>query len=566
MKVKVSFEHRNQHRLRVAVQWEVSETGRCRLNMPYWRPGRYERANNAGNVFEFTLRCADRRVECQMINENAWEFEAEKGDYELSYCFYADTLNAGSSYVDDELIYLNPINWLIYPVGAESDTVTVNLLLPEGMTHSVMTNDAFEQGEFPDLHAFLDAPFIASRNLRIIPFNCRGYNFELVVSGQGHHYTSLIQDFTKFTEAQLDMMGTLPVDRYKYFILEFPHRTYHGVEHQYGCVMTFGPYFDLAERSRYLDFIGLSSHELFHVWNVKAFRDKVFSPYNYEHATPSDAGFALEGFTTYYGDLFLWRSGVMNSAEYFSELKNLLDRYLVNFGRTHLSLAESSRQTWVDGYGGGAPERRVSIYNEGALFAFLLNVEILRRTDCNHGLDALMQHMFKTYTPKNGYTRDSLIADMSEISGSDMSEFINELLDEANDWWEYLVDAFDFLGVALKKQPASSICASRHGLVLSENRGKVLKVHPNSILGQKGVQVNDEILAIGELKDPKGFEAYLKYWQGYPLKWTVCDKKGRVQILQTAVHQETYYEQAALDWSEAVEAPNRALSQIWGKS
>ena len=69
---------------------------------------------------------------------------------------------------------------------------------------------------------------------------------------------------------------------------------------------------------------------------------------------------------------------VFSDQEYFKELNTQLQRHFDNSARFSYSVAESSFDTWLDGYEPGAPGRKVSIYTEGCLLAFVTDVLIMK--------------------------------------------------------------------------------------------------------------------------------------------------------------------------------------------
>src|SRR5471030_650934 len=62
--------------------------------------------------------------------------------------------------------------------------------------------------------------------------------------------------------------------------------------------------------------LGVFAHEFFHCWNVKRIRPKSLEPFNFEHANMSSELWFAEGFTQYYGELLLERSGFHTVDEY----------------------------------------------------------------------------------------------------------------------------------------------------------------------------------------------------------------------------------------------------------
>ena len=67
-------------------------------------------------------------------------------------------------------------------------------------------------------------------------------------------------------------------------------------------VITLGPSHQVF-KDLYKELLGVSSHELYHVWNVKSIRPTDMLPYNFSHENYSELGYVYEGVTTYMGDL-----------------------------------------------------------------------------------------------------------------------------------------------------------------------------------------------------------------------------------------------------------------------
>ena len=86
---------------------------------PCWRPGRYELGNFAQYIKKMVGVCEDgTEVNLMKIDLHRWEVPGSIDT--VRWVFYADILNAGSTFVRDDLQYVNPVNCMIYKVGAES--------------------------------------------------------------------------------------------------------------------------------------------------------------------------------------------------------------------------------------------------------------------------------------------------------------------------------------------------------------------------------------------------------------------------------------------------------------
>jgi predicted metalloprotease with PDZ domain len=168
-----------------------------------------------------------------------------------------------------------------------------------------------------------------------------------------------------------------------------------------------GPGNEFVNKDWYDEFLGISSHELFHTWNIKSIRPVEMMPYDYSKENYSRLGFVAEGVTTYYGDFLLYRSGVFSDADYFKTFNEQLQKHFDNFGRFNLSVADSSFDTWLDGYNPGVPNRKVSIYTEGCLIAFMTDICIRKQTSNAHSLDDVMRALFTEFGKKKiGYSEN----------------------------------------------------------------------------------------------------------------------------------------------------------------
>ena len=178
-----------------------------------------------------------------------------------------------------------------------------------------------------------------------------------------------------------------------------PYKSYHGVEHTKNTVLLLGPAEDIMDE-RYEDLLGVCSHELYHTWNIKAIRPKEMLPYNYTKENYFRTGFVAEGVTTYMGDLMLYNSSVFNWDEFIKTQNQNLERHLMNYGRFNLSVADSGFDNWLDGYKIGAPDRKVSIYPDGALCMLMIDLEIIHNTNGKSSLHTVMKDLYNNFRIK----------------------------------------------------------------------------------------------------------------------------------------------------------------------
>ena len=81
--------------------------------LPVWRPGRYERANFAQYIIKMA-GVLENGSEIKLAKSDLHRWIIPKGIHRLRWIFQADILNAGSTFVSDDLQYVNPVNCFIY--------------------------------------------------------------------------------------------------------------------------------------------------------------------------------------------------------------------------------------------------------------------------------------------------------------------------------------------------------------------------------------------------------------------------------------------------------------------
>ena len=338
------------------------------IQLPAWRPGRYELGNFAKNVKG--LEVFDHKnlpVSFQKISKDCWRIHTKGEQIVVKYKYYAAQPDGGACWVNHDQLYINPIHCCFFIPGREHEKCNVKLIVPSNWQLAtgmkMLTDHECEAANFDQL---VDSPFIASPSLQHAAYKMNGINFNIWMQGDCNpDWGQIIKDFEGFTKVQLDMMKEFPVTDYHFLVQMLPFPFYHGVEHLNSTVLAMGPGYKLMKPAFYSDFMGVASHELFHVWNVKAIRPAEMYPYDYTKENYASTGYVYEGVTTYYGDLFLGRSGFFNLDEMLAEFSTRLQKHIDNAGRFNHSVSESSYDTWLDGYVPGIPGRKVSIYDEG---------------------------------------------------------------------------------------------------------------------------------------------------------------------------------------------------------
>jgi predicted metalloprotease with PDZ domain len=400
------------------------------LHLPIWRPGRYQAQNFAKNI----ASVSSSQGPVTKSDLSAWTLEVlEIKPITVSYRYHAEQPDAGGSWVDDSMVYINFVNCLLFPHKGENRPCEVEILhrnTPAGGYGTACSLRTYgNQFRAKSYRELVDSPYLAAPKIHSHRWKSNGATFYLEGLGPKTHFSErLLNAYQKFVEYQLAYMGEFPVREYRFMLWICPKPFYHGVEHTKSTMMVMGP----EDRDSYEDLIGLGSHELFHVWNVATIRPKALLPYDYTKAIIFDTGWIIEGITTYLGDWFLWASGVVNAEEYVSLLLGNLKLHFDRDGASKQSLVESSIDLWLDGYGSALPGKRVSIYFKGALVALGLDLLIRKRFNHTKSLREVMLLMNARYGHlKKGYSRQEFYALVEEVYEDSLANFWHKWVESA---------------------------------------------------------------------------------------------------------------------------------------
>lgn len=444
--------------LKVQIVLQNIDKKAIKLQLPAWRPGRYQIQNFAKNIRNFSVSDPNgQTIPSKKTSKDSWLIPT-LGNKELivAYEYYANQQDAGGSYIDNDMLYVNPINLLMYQPGNESlpcelkVTFFKNSKVACGLTSTAVEDDIiFKSNSYHDL---VDAPFIISDSLKQFQFEVNKYKFNLWIQGKVNYpWERILQDFKAFTETQIEIFGEFPEKEY-HFILWVPVQAYyHGVEHFNSTMMVLGPDSQDFEEM-YPDLLGLASHELFHTWNVKKIRPKELLPYKYDQENYFETCFIAEGFTTFYGDWMLYRSKVINKTTFQKELETTLKRHFDFADSSTLSLLESSYDLWLDGYEAGAPNRKVSVYHKGAVATLILNHQLKNFINHPYPMDLVMQELWGNFGKTNvGYTYKSFKEIIKRLTKNPMKAYFENVIEGNKSLFGLAQEAIDDLGFSLVK-------------------------------------------------------------------------------------------------------------------
>jgi predicted metalloprotease with PDZ domain len=494
------------------------------VQLAAWRPGRYELGNFAKNVQKFSvLNDKDKAVNFEKVSKDRWRIH-HKGakSVTINYNYFAAEINAGSTWLDETMLYMNPVNCLIFMPARMLEPVSIQFKLPKN--YEIATGMKLVKPhllEAKDVQQLLDCPLIASANLQHDTFKVENSLFHLWFAGECKpEWKRLKQDFSAYTREQIKAFGSFPVPEYHYLVLARPDKVYHGVEHTNSTVISLGPGYAMFNSDRYYDLLAVCSHELYHTWNIKQIRPVEMLPYDFTKENYSRLGYVAEGVTTYMGDVMPVRSEGFGESRFFLAMSNFVQKYYDNFGRHNLSVAESSFDTWLDGYSKGIPDRKVSIYNEGALNAFVCDMLVREGSKNKHSLDTVMRDLYETIALQGkAYDELAYKSRLEKYSGESFTSYFKDFINGTKPLDKMLSRAFAYFGLQLIEKPAAQACEALWGMKVEWGAGRFLvtQVHPGSPAEEAKIYNGDEILYINSFRLDNNLNEWLNYFNGEAL-------------------------------------------------
>jgi len=416
--------------------------GELRLRLPAWIPGSYMIRDFARHIISLTAADAnDKSVVVQKTDKQTWVLAAPSGILQVQYQVYANDTSVRGAHIDQTHVFFNGTSVFLQPLDVSIDQFQVVLERPttrmatDWQVASMLEQSSCDAQGFgtyqTDSYArLIDCP-VEMGQLDSCTFTVAGVPHQMVFSGtQQADLERLTTDLPPALEEHVALFGELPLTRYL-FMTRVTANGYGGLEHMDStalmCARKELPYPGMRTiNDDYQRYLGLCSHEYFHVWNVKRIQPRVLQQADLAAESHTTLLWAFEGITSYYDDLALLRAGVIDLPSYLKTVAQSMTRVQRGPGRLLQSVAESSFDAWTKFYqqDENAPNAIVSYYAKGALVAFGLDIEMRLASQDRVSLDDLMRELWQRYgRTRLGVEETDIAALCAELVGKAMDDF-----------------------------------------------------------------------------------------------------------------------------------------------
>jgi predicted metalloprotease with PDZ domain len=512
--------------------------------LPAWIRGSYLVRDYARHIISLQAFCASQQIKAEKIDKHSWKIEPTKAPIRIVYTIYAWELSVRSAHFDTTHAYFNGTALFLGVHGQELDSCHLDIVRPEemkctagwkvaiAMTPLKVDDDGFGVYHADNYEDFIDCP--AEIGLFSVgSFTVEGCNHRFVTSGtKWFDQKQICGHLELICKKQVDLFGELPARDYL-FLLRVVGEGYGGLEHKNSTSLIFSRTELPGRRDKkistgYRRLLALCSHEYFHLWNVKRITPKAFLEHDTSQEVYTRQLWIFEGITSYYDELMLLRSGIIDRNDYFEMLAETVTRVMRGSGRHKQTLEESSFDAWTKFYkqDENAPNAIVSYYAKGALFALVLDLTIRLQTKGELSLDHVMRAMWERYgknalgVPEDGFER--LVLEVTSLNLKQLFEQgIRSTLDLP------LAETLEEYGVQLQLVPAHTQ-DDKGGITLQATKDReaplvlgakfidssgvirVQQVFDDSAAQVAGLSSGDEIIAVDGLRmNAKQIESYI---------------------------------------------------------
>jgi predicted metalloprotease with PDZ domain len=425
----VSMPAPHSHLFHVSVALDGLVGPHVDLVLPAWTPGSYMVREYARHVQGFGAQAEGAgELPWRKLAKDTWRVETGGAErITVGYQVYANDLTVRTSHLDGTHGYFNGATLFVYAPGRTDEPLRLVVEPPAGwqVTTGLDPDGGPHSFRADDYDHLVDSPVECGTH-RLLSFAVDGVPHRIAIWGRGNEDEArLVADTRRIVEVQRDFFGGLPYRHYT-FILHLTDGKGGGLEHRNSVTNMLDRWTFRPERS-YERYLSLTSHELFHVWNVKRLRPAPLGPFDYQRENYTRLLWLMEGGTSYYDDLLLARAGLLTPERYLEKLAADIVTLQSQPGRLLQSVEQSSFDAWIKLYrpDENSANSSISYYLKGALVCLLLDMAIRARTGGERSLDDVLRHLFARYPidgpgiPEDG----GALAAVEEVAGAQGGAF-----------------------------------------------------------------------------------------------------------------------------------------------
>ena len=507
VKVSINIDQPEHHLAKVELQFDKNNIEQLDFYLPTWRTGRYQTLNLANGIRDFNATDSQGNVlSWRKIDKHTWQVSGTKNKkVHLTYQVYANELAKRTRHIDDSHAFLDSSAVVMYSEASRDLEHTVQLLVPKlwRSFSGLEAGDNSHQFIASNYDQLIDSPIESGINEHH-EFRVDNRQYELVIWGQGNYDSAkMVEDLQVLVKQSKHIWQDYPFKRYVFMV----HATSgaRGATEHVNSTIIQRSRFKFSTRKDYLSFIAVAAHEFVHTWNVKQYRPQGIVPYDYQQENYSNLLWLVEGSTSYLQYQLLLRGNLMTTDEFFTALAKRITAHIHKPGKTSQSVAQASFDAWISEGGDYGNNHSVNIYAEGFLASWVLDFDILTKTDLSKSYRNVHNQLYQQHRLPQSYKEADVLTILKQITASDYQVWwqdnihgtanidFSPLLAQAGLEMSYAKNGDDKSSKQSKVWTGVKTKQGTHGLVITS-------VEKNSPAWHAGLTTEDVIVAVDGLR------------------------------------------------------------------
>lgn len=463
---QVDLNQIDQDRLKVTVEIPRLDQDTLTFGFPAVIPGHYNMVNYGRFVDSLTATHADGDpIPIEQIGNNQWTVASGRQaiciDYlmndswdaeveEIVYPWAATNFEAGEKFI------LNNGGVFGYIKEYINLPIQIKIRIPENLMASTSlplksTDGNLLTYQSADYHELVDCPILVARE-DITHFSLGEAEITVACSNEANVAVSqyLAQEINKHLSAVLQFIDSdLPVSQYTYLVnmqdfSDFKEPIYHApitfeilgkivethgipilgaLEHN---TSSFHHYAYLGKKESLMDLMDVSIiHEFLHIYTPLHLHSNLTGNFDYSNPEITQHIWMYEGITEYFSGLVKLQGGMVTLHEY---LLNIM-REKIREGKqfpSDMKWTELSRNIYKKPF----KDHFGQFYRQGAVNAWMLDIEIIRLTDGEKNLKSVMMELVNEYGKDRSFPEEELFEIFTRKVHPDLREFFSRHIED----------------------------------------------------------------------------------------------------------------------------------------
>ncbi len=498
VRYEVSVASPAAHLFHVKAEFPAAGTDTLLVSLPAWSPGNYEIQNYARFVRHFAAQDASgKSLFWDRLDKDTWRIGTGKSaSITIAFDFLADEIDLSRARLGADFGEFLGTNLFLYQEGHLDRPAEVRFALPPGWVVATALSRAADAYRAADYHELADAQtFVGHFSLDSLPVDGKWIRIALWPAAD---YTpavarNLRDGIAKQAAVQNAMMAGAPYDVYTVFfnVYHEPIQFGGGLEHA-------ASQFDIMPANGFADGDGtlgsfmrpLTSHEFFHLWNVKRIRPAEMWPYDYHEEQYTPLLWWSEGVTDYYGDATNRRAGLWTDDQWLESMQSNVEQ--VQSAPEPWSEEDGSAATWINEVFVNSSQL---YYPKGSLTGLLLDISIRDATDNRHGLDEVARNLYTRFSKQGkGFRTADLLALLTEAGLPDAPGFYQKYINGRDELpYEQILPKG---GIAVMRHSTTSPLL---GVQTGSVANVVVGIVPGGPAEAAGLMTGDTIVSVGDV-------------------------------------------------------------------